>query len=192
VLANIPIGTTAADETVSLPSFAEAVETHKAMVYSICWHFLRDRLAAEEVAQEVFLQLHRNWPAMKSPDHVVFWLRRITSHRAIDFARKVRRHPETSLEDAAEPTTFERVHDTFLATYLERMVASLPEKQRIAIVLRYQEEMEVDEIARTLGMKAATVKTQLARALDLLRRKTERRLGYKGERARAASVGEEL
>ncbi len=191
MLASIPIGTTAADETVTLPSFAEAVETHKAMVYSIGWHFLRDRLAAEELAQEVFLQLHRDWPGMKSPDHIVFWLRKVTSHRAIDFARKVRRHPETSLEEMAEPTTFERVHDTFLASYLERMVASLPEKQRIVIVLRYQEDMEVDEIARTLGMKPATVKTQLARAIDLLRSKTERRLGYNGERAKTA-LGEEL
>lgn len=190
MLASIPIGTTAADETVILPSFAEAVETDKAMVYSIGWHFLRDRLAAEELAQEVFLQLHRNWPAMKSPDHIAFWLRRVTSHRAIDFARKVRRHRETSLEETSEPTTFERVHDTFLATYLERMVASLPEKQRMVVVLRYQEDMEVDEIARTLSMKPATVKTQLARALELLRSKTERRLGYNGERARTALGGE--
>ncbi len=187
MLASIPRGATPADETITLPSFAEAVETHKAMVYSIGWHFLRDRLAAEELAQEVFLQLHRDWPAMKSADHIVFWLRKVTSHRAIDFARKVRRHPETSLEETAEPTTFERVHDTFLASYLERIVASLPEKQRMVIVLRYQEDMEVDEIARTLDMKPATVKTQLARALDLLRSKTERRLGYNGERAKTAS-----
>ncbi len=189
MLASIPIGKATTDEAISLPSFAEAVEAHKAMVYSIGWHFLRERLAAEELAQEVFLQLHRNWPAMKSPEHIVFWLRKVTSHRAIDFARKAKRHAETSLEETAEPTTFERVHDTFLVTYLERIVASLPEKQRMVIVLRYQEDMEVDEIARALSMKPATVKTQLARALDLLRSKTERRLGYGSERPKA-SLGE--
>ncbi len=191
MLASIPIDATTADKAIPLPSFGEAVETHKAMVYSIGWHFLRDRQAAEELAQEVFLQLHRNWPAMKSPDHIVFWLRKVTSHRAIDFARKVKRHPEMSLEETAEPTTFERVHDTFLATYLERIVASLPEKQRMVIVLRFQEDMEVDEIARALSMKPATVKTQLARALDLLRSKTERRLGYGGDSPKAR-LGEEL
>ncbi|MBV8866120.1 MAG: sigma-70 family RNA polymerase sigma factor [Acidobacteriaceae bacterium] len=191
MLASVPIDAPTADQAISLPSFAEAVEAHKAMVYSIAWHFLRDRLAAEELAQEVFLQLHRNWSAMKSPDHMIFWLRKVTSHRAIDFARRVNRHLERSLEETAEPTTFERVHDTFLATYLERIVASLPEKQRIVIVLRYQEDMEVAEIARTLGMKPATVKTLLARALDLLRNKTERRLGYGAERPQP-SLGEEL
>ncbi len=191
MLASIPIEAATADEVNSLPSFVEAVEAHKAMVYSIGWHFLRDRTVAEELAQEVFLQLHRNWSAMKSPDHIVSWLRKVTSHRAIDFARKARRHPETSLEETAEPTTFERVHDTFLATYLERIIASLPEKQRIVVVLRYQEEMEVEEIAQLLSMKPATVKTQLARALDLLRNKTERRLGFGAGRP-ASAIGEEL
>ncbi len=161
------------------------------MVFSICWHFLRDRTSAEELAQEVFLQLHRNWSSMKSPEHITFWLRKVTSHRAIDFARKVKRRPETSLEDTAEPTTLERIHDTFLSTYLERMVASLPEKQRMVIVLRYQEEMEVEEIARTLNIKPATIKTLLARSLELLRVKTERRLGHAGGRGAAAQAGKE-
>ncbi len=175
-----------AEEAQPLPSFAEAIEAHKAMVFSIGWHFLRDRLAAEELAQEVFLQLHRNWHAMKSGDHIVFWLRKVASHRAIDCARKLKRQQETSLEETAEPTALERVHDTFLSTYLERIVASLPEKQRLVVVLRYQEDMEVEEIAKALDMKPATVKTQLARALDLLRAKTERRLGNDGNRAKAA------
>lgn len=172
-----------------LPSFADAVATHKTMVYSIGWHFLRDRPAAEELAQEVFLQLHRNWSAMKSQDHIIFWLRKTATHRAIDFARKSRRRPETSLEESAEPTTLERMHDTFLSSYLERIVASLPEKQRLVVVLRFQEDMEIEDIARTLEMKPATVKTLLARALDLLRAKTEHRLGR--ERTTTTPVIEE-
>ncbi len=175
-----------------MPSFAEAVEAHKAMVFSIGWHVLRDRIAAEELAQEVFLQLHREWDRIKSPAHLVFWLRRVASHRAIDFVRQRKRRSETALEETTEPTTLERVHDTFLTTYLERMIASLPEKQRVVVVLRYQEEMEVAEIARTLEMKPATVKTHLLRALELLRAKTERRLGYSGIKAQAATASEEL
>ena len=88
-----------------MPAFAEVVEAHKAMVFSIGWHFLRDRLAAEELAQEVFLQLHRSWSSMKSSDHILFWLRKVTSHRAVDFARKVKRRPESSLEETDEPTS---------------------------------------------------------------------------------------
>lgn len=146
------------------------------MVYSIAWHFLRDRAVAEELAQDVFLELYRNWSSMQSAQHIVFWLRKVTSRRAIDVMRRRKTRAETSLEEMAEPTALERVHDSMLSSYLERMVASLPEKQRIVIVLRYQEGMEPEEIAGMLEMNVSTVKTQITRALDLLRAKTARRL----------------
>lgn len=161
----------------ALPAFATAVDTHKAMVYSIAWQFLRDRLAADELAQDVFLQLHKNWARIESPAHLVFWLRKVATHRAIDAARKRKTKAETSLEETDEPTVLERVHDSFLSSYLQRMIASLPEKQRSVIVLRYQEDMELEEIAQILSMNVSTVKTQISRALELLRGKVSRRLG---------------
>jgi RNA polymerase sigma-70 factor (ECF subfamily) len=163
-----------------LPSFAAAVETHKAMVYSIAWHFLHDRPAAEELAQDVFLQLHTNWAQIQSPEHLLFWLRRAATHRAIDAGRKRRAKAEIALEDADEPTMLERLHDTFLSSYLKRMVGTLPEKQRSAILLRYQEEMEPEEIARVLDMNVSTVKTHISRGLDFLRGKVSRKLGRQG------------
>jgi RNA polymerase sigma-70 factor (ECF subfamily) len=57
------------------------------------------------------------------------------------------------------------------------MVGSLPEKQRMAIILRYQEDMDPNEIAKVLDMKTSSVKTLIARGLELLRAKTGRRLG---------------
>jgi RNA polymerase sigma factor (sigma-70 family) len=147
------------------------------MVYSIAWNFLHDRLAAEELAQDVFLQLHKNWLSIQSSQHLVFWLRRTAAHRAIDVARKRKARAEVSLEDSDEPTILERIHDSLLSSYLNRMVGALPEKQRIAIVLRYQEEMEVEEIAKVLDMNPNTVKTHLARGLEMLRGKVGRRLG---------------
>ena len=151
------------------------------MVYSIAWHFLRDRAIAEELAQDVFLELHRNWSSMQSAQHILFWLRKVASRRSIDVVRRRRTRAETSLEELAEPTALERVHDSMLSSYLERMVASLPEKQRIVIVLRYQEGMEPEEIAETLEINVSTVKSQITRALELLRAKTARRLKQDGE-----------
>lgn len=147
------------------------------MVFSIGWHFLHDRTAAEELAQDVFFQLYQNWAEMRSPGHIVFWLRKVASHRAIDMVRRRKIRPEMSLEEAAEPTVLERMQDSLLSSYLERMIASLPEKQRLAIILRYQEDMDPNEIAKVLEMKVSSVKTLIARGLDLLRAKTGRRLG---------------
>lgn len=160
----------------ALPSFADAVEIHKAMVFSIAWHFLRDRALGEELAQDVFLELHRHWGSMASPEHMVFWLRKVTCNRCIDVVRRRKLRRETSLEESSEPAMLERVQDPLLSAYLQRMVASLPEKQRLLVVLRYQEGMEPEEIARVLSMNASTVKTQISRALELLRAKTAQRL----------------
>jgi RNA polymerase sigma-70 factor, ECF subfamily len=144
------------------------------MVYSILWHFLHDRSLAEELAQDVFLELHRSWGSIKSPAHLVSWLRRVTTHRAIDHVRKRKARPETPLEETAEPTVLERLHDSFLSRYLERMVASLPPPQRMLLILRYQEDMDWEEIAEMLNIKVSTAKTQATRALELLRSKCQR------------------
>ena len=178
LVAAVTSRTAAEKENAEVPAFAAVIEQHKAMVFSIGWHFLRDRTLAEELAQDVFLDLHRHWHSMKSGAHILFWLRKVTSRRAIDLLRKRKVRSEMSLEEMSEPTALERVHDSFLSSYLERLVAALPEKQRIVIVLRYQEDMEIEEIAQVLDMKAATVKTQLYRALDALRTKTAHRLGH--------------
>ncbi len=173
--------TTSFEGKITLPAFADVVEANKAMVYSIAWHFLRDRAVAEDLAQDVFLELHRNWPSMHSAQHIVFWLRKVTSRRSIDIVRKRKTRAETSLEEVSEPTALERVHDSMLSSYLERMVASLPEKQRMAVVLRYQEDMEPEQIAQALEMNVNTVKSQISRALEFLRAKTARRLKPEGE-----------
>jgi RNA polymerase sigma-70 factor, ECF subfamily len=159
-------------------AFASILRAHQAMVFSLAYHVLRDRGQAEDLAQEVFLLLHRNLAALKSTEHLIFWLRKVTCHRAIDQARRRRFWPRLSLEQAPEPAAASTVRDSMLDRTLGRMVESLPERQRAIIVLRYQEDLEPAEIAEVLGMPVATVKSYLQRALALLRQK----LGRVGER----------
>src|ERR1700692_83268 len=71
-------------------SLAELIREHQDMVFSIAWHFLHDRGRAEEIAQEVFLQLYRTLGDIESPAHLTFWLRRVTSNRCIDESRRGR------------------------------------------------------------------------------------------------------
>ena len=142
------------------------------MVFSIAWHFLRNRALAEELAQEVFLQLHRDWHSIQSPRLLICWLRKSSARRAMDVARRRRRRGEIIVEETGEPTVLEQLHDSFLSSYLERMVASLPEKQRMAIVLRYQEDMELHEIAQIMDTRVRLVETYLSNGLERLRSKT--------------------
>ena len=160
--------------------FAGLVRQHQAMVFSIAWHMLRDRAVAEELAQDVFLSLHQHLAEMESPEHVQFWLRRVTSNRALDVARRRQRRPMVSLENAPEPVALTPTGDPLLGTALKKLVAALPEKSRAIVVLRYQEDLDPAEIARVLGIPVGTVKSQLQRALALLREKLSRSLGEIG------------
>src|ERR1051326_4055918 len=71
-------------------AFAELVSRHEAMVFSIVLHFFDDRTRAEEIAQEVFLQLYRSLGEIESDAHLLFWLRQVTSRRCIDGMRRGR------------------------------------------------------------------------------------------------------
>ncbi len=155
-------------------AFAEIVQEHQAMVFSIALHFLRNRAVAEELAQDVFLHLFRNLNEIQSPGHLTNWLRRVTSHRCIDQSRQQKYRPKVGLEAAPEPSMVPRTADPFLTEMLDRLIRTLPEKPRMVIILRYQEDMEPTEIAETMNIPVGTVKSILHRALALLRGKRER------------------
>src|ERR1700692_1625316 len=92
------------DSTTGDPErFAEVGREHQAMVFSMSCRYLRNRALAEEIAQDVFLQLYRKLPALESPEHVLHWLRWVTAHRLIDHSRHEKRRPQSPLEDAPEP-----------------------------------------------------------------------------------------
>ena len=145
------------------------------MVFSVAWHFLHERDVAEEVAQEVFLSLHRNLGTIQSASHAEFWLRKVAVQRSIDEGRKRRRRPQVALSEVAEPSTSDDTGDPLLEDVLRRLIASLPEAPRAVMILRYQEDLDPSEISRLLEMPVATVKSHLQRSLALLREKLERR-----------------
>ena len=164
------------ENDISAAHFAEIVRRHQSAVFSIALHFLADRSAAEELTQDVFLQLHANLATMKSEGHMKFWLRKVTAHRCIDYKRR-RKLPQVSLDDAPEPAAPARSTDLFLARRLRQYVASLPEKPRLVMILRYQEDMSAEDIAEVLTMPLATVKSHLQRSLAMLREKVTRAIG---------------
>jgi RNA polymerase sigma-70 factor (ECF subfamily) len=153
--------------------FGTLVREHQAMVFSLAYHLLHDRAAAEEVAQDVFLELHRHLAELRSADHAIFWLRRVAANRAIDAARRRQNRREMGLDLISEPASPSLPSDVLLSRRLRRLVSSLPEKQRMLVILRYQEDMDPEEIAAVMKMPVNTVKSQLQRALKLLREKVD-------------------
>src|SRR5262245_50722710 len=83
--------------------FAHVVQEHQAMVFSLAYHFLQNRAAAEDLTQEGFVGLFENLHTIQSPAHLKAWLRQVTSRRCIDIARRARLRRFLSLGDTPEP-----------------------------------------------------------------------------------------
>ncbi len=161
--------------------FRELVEAHQSRVYSIAYRILQDRGTAEEVAQDVFLALYRNLNKIESGEHLLAWLRRVAVQRATDACRYRVSRPDMAADEFREDRMENCVainHGGIAsmseATPITLLIGTLPPTQRAIILLRYQEDMLPAEIAALLSMPLGTVKSNLQRALKMLRTKAER------------------
>lgn len=159
------------------PDFESLVDEHQAMVYSLAFRMTGDRGLAEEIAQDVFLELDRNLPRIEGPEHARSWLRRVTMSRSTDAHRRRRvRGLDLWVEIEEQHGLQAEERTSPLSARLERLLTTLPEAQRSALILRYQEEMLPEDIAVLLQTPVATVKSQLQRGLKLLRAKATSQL----------------
>lgn len=153
------------------PAFADMVRRHQASVFSLAWRMLGARDQAEELAQDVFLQLHRSLGTIESAAHLRFWLRRVVCHRAIDRVRQRPRTRVAALDDVPEPASSIRPDDPILRRRLTAALETLSVAARSVVLLRYQDDLDPTEIARVLDMPLNTVKSHLKRSLVSLRRR---------------------
>ena len=158
-------------------AFAEIVAELQAMVFSIAWHYLQDRSLAEDVAQEAFLDLYQKLNTIQSSAHLTYWLRKVAVHRSIDQGRRQKHRRESDWEHLAEPATEGKRSDPLLLDRLRQAVGTLPERQRMVVVLRYEEDLGPAEIAELMAMPVNTVKSTLHRSLEELRKKLIRKVG---------------
>jgi RNA polymerase sigma-70 factor (ECF subfamily) len=159
------------------PDLERLLDEHQSMVFSLALRMTGDRGLAEEIAQDVFLELDEHMGRIKSPEHARFWLRQVVVSRSTDALRrrKVRGMDLwVELEDGHATKAEDRLSP--VGTRLEHLLTTLPEGQRAALILRYQEDMLPEEIAVALDAPVATVKSQLQRGLKLLRAKATNHL----------------
>ena len=155
-------------------AFADLVRRHQRMVYSVAWNFFSDRALAEDLSQEVFIQLFQNLRAIESDSHLLFWLRQVTMRKCIDYHRWRLKRRHVSLEDWREEGKPVETPDLLALGRLHTLVGGLPEKFRAVVILRYQEDMAPEEIGTTLGWPLNTVKSRLHRAVKMLRDRLEK------------------
>lgn len=147
-------------------AFERLVPAYRRRVFGLAYSLLRDRAAAEDLAQEVFVKLWQALPGYDGRARLSTWIYAITRNAAVSALRARRR--SASLSDPAVLTEVENVaaaeRDVAADAGLWRIVGALPDKQRQAVILYYQDERSVEEVAAMMGMPLNTVKTHLHRA----------------------------
>ncbi len=156
-----------------LEAFRELLRTHQARVFSIALRFTGQRADAEELMQDVFLQLHGALAQIAGIDHLRHWLLRAVTHRCIDRLRRAGRRPRLvpmdALPAASEPQAHQAETDPLANARLRELLLELAPDARAVVLLRFQEDLDLAEIAAVLAIPLSTVKSHLRRSPDWLR-----------------------
>ena len=162
-------------------SFAILLEKHRLPVIHFLYRMVQNQGVAEELAQEVFLRVYRSRESYEPTAKFTTWLFRIATHLALNSLRdgKHRRTEERLDDDSGDaparqvsdqrPTVEQKMVYQARMEEIRRAVATLPEKQRAAVVMHKYEEMEYSQIAKVLNCSESAIKSLLFRAYETLR-----------------------
>lgn len=143
--------------------FQQLVVQYQGLVYSLALSYCRDPHAAEDLAQEVFMQAFRSLDAIRDPAKIKTWLCTVTRNKAIDYLR--RRVPTTPIDElplqAPEPRED-------LWPQVEALLDELREDYRQLILLKYIEGLSYEQIGRILGMTPSAVGEKLHRVRKMM------------------------
>ncbi|NNE90545.1 MAG: sigma-70 family RNA polymerase sigma factor [Verrucomicrobiales bacterium] len=165
-----------------LEAFEELVEIHQHAVIGTVAKMLGSPNEAEDIAQMVFVRVWKSAPRYEPQAKFTTWLFTITRNLVFNEVRRRQRKPSVSLEEreddfhlatpdhaTAEPDANALQHE--LEKKVDEAIQSLPEKQRMAVVLRRYEDMPYEEIGEILNLSLPAVKSLLFRARAQLKEK---------------------
>lgn len=168
-------------------AFKSLVANYQDMVYNTALGIVQNSEDAQDVAQEVFIQVYRSIDQFKGDARLSTWIYRITTTKALDHIRSRRRKKRfafiTSLfgpndELVHEPVDFQHpgvaLDRKEQAALLFRMIDQLPENQKVAFTLHKSEELSYQEIADVMKLSVSAVESLLFRARQNLRKLLEK------------------
>jgi RNA polymerase sigma-70 factor (ECF subfamily) len=146
-------------------AFEELMRAYSGFVYSLAFRMLDRRADAEDVFQETFFRAWSHLYSFRSGGNFTHWIKRIATNLCID-RLKARKRQQTYEKDQVEQVGSWEGEEQYgeEQEQVNQLLAQLPVNHRAAVVLFYLEDRSVEEVARTLRQKPATVKVWLFRA----------------------------
>ena len=158
-------------------TFEDVVREHQDAVYGAALRILGDRDAAHDAAHQAFIKAYRSIASYDQTRPIRPWLLRIAVNEAISIGRsrtreRARQAPDPDAAEIADrgATPERQTVDRESREAIRSAVARLPELYRVVVVLRYFNELSVEEVATATGRSPSTVGVQLLRARQLLRK----------------------
>lgn len=161
-------------------AFQELVDRYKDLVFALIARTVQDRSRAEDLAQDVFLRIHRGLPYFRGEARLSTWIYRIVANVCVQ--DQTRTPATVSLDDertrarATPSGSDRRFGDLELRDRLEKAIARLPPNYRLVIAAHYLGGVQYEDLAEALQLPLGTLKTQLHRAKQQLRRLLETEL----------------
>jgi RNA polymerase sigma-70 factor, ECF subfamily len=150
-------------------AFEALYHRHRDWVYRLAWRFTGNQPDALDVVQETFLYLLRKLPGLRLTASMTTFLYPVVKHLSLN-----RRRAEGVARDASQ-SLLRTTHDAERPTHepsraeLAAALAALSDEHREVVLMRFVDDMSLDEIAGALAIPAGTVKSRLHRALETLR-----------------------
>jgi RNA polymerase sigma-70 factor (ECF subfamily) len=163
-------------------AFQDLIDRYKDLVFALIARTVQDRGRAEDLAQEVFLRIHRGLPYFRGEARLSTWIYRIVANVCLQ--EQGRAAAPLSIDDtrvsgrvtSATSSADRQFGDLELRDRLEKAIARLPANYRLLIAAHYLEGVQYEDLASALDLPLGTVKTQLHRAKQQLRRLLETEL----------------
>jgi RNA polymerase sigma-70 factor (ECF subfamily) len=153
-------------------AFEMVIRSASRNLFAIAYGILQNREEAEDVVQDTFVKAWKSRWRVRDAAKLPAWLATIARHRARDVARKRRPEPLPENFDSNQIAEFENVgQKADLDGEVRSALAHLPELHRVALTLRYFEDLDYGTIERTLGLTNGALRGILGRALGLMRKR---------------------
>lgn len=162
-------------------AFEEVYNRHHRRVYAICLRMLKNSNEAEDLTQDVFIQLHRKIGSFRGDSAFTTWLHRLTVNQVLMHFRKRTVKFEKTTEEGETPVQIVRGSErpnkmpVVDKIALENAIKQLPKGYKNVFVLHDIEGFEHEEVARILGCSVGTSKSQLHKARLKLRKLLKRK-----------------